>query len=124
LIFNHEDFSLLSDFLIYVCSLIYFCSYTLGFVELIIWLSFIPKINEIPQNNGILKFFRGTNNINGPGQSPPIPHPNPKNNDPITNLASIFPLESLNESPKIDFPLKLKYKINKLHFFSHNSKYD
>ena len=55
---------------------------------------FMPKTKETPQKTGILKLFNGSNKINGPGQSPPIPQPNPNNKAPIISAPSIFPLGS------------------------------
>lgn len=56
-----------------------------------ICMAFIPIMNGIPQNIGILRFYRGSNNKNGPGQSPPIPHPIPNRTDPVTIFQSIYP---------------------------------
>lgn len=61
-----------------------------------IWVIFMPKINEIPQKTGILKFFNGSNKIDGPGHSPPIPQPKPNNKAPIISDESIFPVGSIN----------------------------
>ena len=68
-------------------------------------------INETPQKTGILKFFNGVKKTNGPRQSPPMPQPNPNNNEPIISLASILPLGSLRVYSNTGFFLKMFYKI-------------
>ena len=55
-------------------------------------------MKESPQNIGILRFDNGSCNKNGPGQSPPIPQPNPNKNAPIINFPSINPLVSLKDA--------------------------
>lgn len=59
-----------------------------------ICMAFIPTMNGIPQKIGILRFYKGINSKNGPGQRPPIPHPMPNRADPMTIFQSIFPLGS------------------------------
>lgn len=78
-------------------------------------------MKEMPQKTGILKLWSGIKSKNGPGQSPPIPHPSPNKNDPIISFQSTLPLGSAkpcSESKKVF----LLNKKKKLHSFSHDSK--
>lgn len=75
-----------------------------GFYSVIFWVDFgefsiceifMPIRKDKPQKTGILKLWRGIKSKNGPGQSPPIPHPRPNKNEPIISFQSTRPLGSL-----------------------------